>query len=250
MKRRAAFPLVAASGFAVAADEFHDSAPPKAEKFTPIDTAPAKANPTVRFHAKPKPLAPGAMTHFGPVFLDPGRMPFRRKRSCCMSGRNRVRRWFGRCGPHRGTVRQPLQANGWSSFTGSLRAESGEKYWEFRCPKQFEDRYGYNNGPRASPVIEGERVYTYGSEGKLHCFRPETGQLYWKRDLAAGFKVPQDFSGTAATPLIEGGLLIINVGAPGGPTVAAFDKTSGRMVWGKGKEWSHRLHFSVARQEL
>jgi outer membrane protein assembly factor BamB len=61
--------------------------------------------------------------------------------------------------------------------------------------------------------------------------------VYWKRDIAKEFKVPQDFFGTASTPLIEGELLIVNIGAPGGPTVGAFDKTSGKMVWGAGTEW-------------
>ena len=107
-----------------------------------------------------------------------------------------------------------------------LHPETGEKYWDFSYPTQFEDRYGYNNGPRASPVIDGDRVYTYGAEGKLHCLKLQTGQVYWKRDLSAEFKVPQDFFGTATTPLIEGELLIINVGAPRGPTVAAFHKVT------------------------
>jgi outer membrane protein assembly factor BamB len=118
-----------------------------------------------------------------------------------------------------------------------LHRETGDKFWEFAYATQFADRYGYNNGPRASPVIDGDRVYTYGAEGKLHCLKLETGQLYWKRNLAAEFKVPQDFFGTAATPLIEGDLLIINVGAPGGPTVAAFHKVSGKMLWGAGNQW-------------
>ena len=86
-------------------------------------------------------------------------------------------------------------------------------------------------------MIDGDYVYTHGAEGELHCLNLETGQLVWKRDLAREFKVPQDFFGTAATPLIEGGRLIINVGAPGGPTVAAFDKASGKMLWGAGDQW-------------
>jgi len=118
-----------------------------------------------------------------------------------------------------------------------LHRETGERYWQFAYPTDFEDRYGYNNGPRASPVIDGDRVYTYGAEGKLHCLKLETGQVYWKRDLRGEFKVPQDFFGVASTPLIEGDLLIVNVGAPGGPTVAAFDKKSGKLVWGAGDQW-------------
>ena len=49
--------------------------------------------------------------------------------------------------------------------------------------------------------------------------------------------MPQDFFGISSTPLIEGDLLIVTIGAPGGPTVAAFDKSTGRMVWGAGTEW-------------
>lgn len=118
-----------------------------------------------------------------------------------------------------------------------LHPETGALHWEFRYPTKFEDRYGYNNGPRASPVIDGERVYTYGAEGKLHCLRLGGGQVEWKRDLAADYKVPQDFFGTATTPLVEGNLLVINIGAPGGPTVVGLDKTTGKQVWGSGKEW-------------
>ena len=83
----------------------------------------------------------------------------------------------------------------------------------------------------------GERVYTVGAEGKLHCLELATGKVVWKRDLRAEYKVPQDFFGTASTPLVEGRLLIVNVGAPGGPCVVGLDKTTGREVWRAGKEW-------------
>ena len=39
-------------------------------------------------------------------------------------------------------------------------------HWQFRYATEFEDRYGYNNGPRASPVIDGDRVFTVGAEGQ------------------------------------------------------------------------------------
>ena len=118
-----------------------------------------------------------------------------------------------------------------------LHPETGANRWRFRYATAFEDRYGYNNGPRSSPVIDGERVYTMGAEGKLHCLELASGKLMWRLDLAATYKVPQEFFGTASTPLVEGQLLIVNVGAPGGPTVAAFDKATGREVWRAGTVW-------------
>jgi outer membrane protein assembly factor BamB len=118
-----------------------------------------------------------------------------------------------------------------------LHPETGMRRWTFRYATVFEDRYGYNNGPRSSPIIDGERVYTLGAEGKLHCFDLETGRLAWARDLRAEYKVPQDFFGTASTPLVQGPLLVVNVGAPGGPTVAGFDKSTGKEVWRAGTKW-------------
>jgi outer membrane protein assembly factor BamB len=118
-----------------------------------------------------------------------------------------------------------------------LHAETGATSWQFRYHTDFEDRYGYNNGPRSSPVIEAARVYSAGAQGQLHCLDLKTGRLIWKRDLAREYRVPQDFFGTASTPLIEGQLLIVNVGAPGGPSVVGFDKATGREAWRAGTEW-------------
>ena len=129
-----------------------------------------------------------------------------------------------------------------------LDAETGRAYWNFEYATNFSDRYGYNNGPRASAAIDGGRVYAYGAQGKLHCLRLEDGALLWKRDIAAEFEVPQDFFGTASTPLIEGDQLVINVGAPGGPTVAAFDKVTGRMAWRAGQKWGPSYASPVAAE--
>jgi len=118
-----------------------------------------------------------------------------------------------------------------------LHPETGARHWQFRYATAFEDRYGYNNGPRSSPVIDGERAYTLGAEGKLHCLELGSGKVVWKRDLRAEYKVPQDFFGTASSPLVEGRLLIINVGTPGGPCVVGLDKATGREAWRAGKEW-------------
>jgi len=199
----------------------------------------------VKFHAKPRPLPAGAVTHDWKSFLGPTHN--------AMSTETKLLRAWPKGGPK--LVWEMKHGTGYSSpaISGDrlvffhrvgneervecLHRETGERYWQFNYPTQFEDRYGYNNGPRASPVIDGDHVYTYGAEGKLHALKLETGQVYWKRDLSSEFKVPHDFFGVAATPLVESDLLIVNVGAPGGPSVAAFDKTTGKLVWGAGDQW-------------
>ena len=118
-----------------------------------------------------------------------------------------------------------------------LHPETGSIQWQFRYATAFEDRYGYNNGPRASPVIDGNRVFTVGAEGKLHCLDVRSGTVIWKRDLRTEYNVPQDFFGTASTPLVEGSRLIVNVGGPGGPCVVGLDAATGRESWRAGTEW-------------
>jgi len=69
---------------------------------------------------------------------------------------------------------------------------------------------------------------------KLHVPQIADRQVLLEARSFRGIQSAQDFFGTANTPLIEGDLLIINVGAPRGPTVAAFHKVTGKMVWGAG----------------
>jgi outer membrane protein assembly factor BamB len=195
-----------------------------------------------RIHSKPKPLAKDAVTHDWTSFLGPAHN--------ATSAETRLSR----------TLPPPLvwEFGKGTSYTSPavvgdrllfvhriadeeivecMHAETGARHWSFRYATDFEDRYGYNNGPRSSPVVDGERVYTVGAQGQLHCLELRSGKLVWGRNIAAEYKVPQDFFGTASTPLVEGTLLILNVGAPGGPCVVGLDKTTGREVWRAGKEW-------------
>ena len=224
---------------------FTDPAPPKTNTLSGKAAPEAKPHPDVTFHAKPKPLPDGAVTHEWTSFLGPQHTP--------ISTETKLLKDLPENGPplvwelKKGTsYTSPAVAGdrlvylhrvGDVERVECLHPETGELYWQFEYPTDFRDRYGYNNGPRASPVIDGDRVYIYGALAQLHCLNLKTGEVLWKRDIASEFKVPQDFFGISSTPLIEDGRLIINVGAPGGPTVAAFDTETGKMIWGAGTEW-------------
>ena len=128
-----------------------------------------------------------------------------------------------------------------------LKAETGEELWRFGYPTEYEDLLGYNNGPRCSPVLDGNRVYIYGAEGMLHCLTASNGELLWKLDVNKTYGVAQNFFGVGSTPIIEGDLLICMVGGspPGSPGlyesggridgngsgIVAFDKRTGKEVY-------------------
>lgn len=93
-----------------------------------------------------------------------------------------------------------------------LHAETGEPLWHFDDPTAYEDLYGYDGGPRCCPVVDDDRVYIVGAEGTLHCLRVLDGAVVWKVDTVAEFGVVQNFFGVGGTPVVEGELLIANIG--------------------------------------
>ncbi|MFK7767009.1 MAG: PQQ-binding-like beta-propeller repeat protein [Mariniblastus sp.] len=127
-----------------------------------------------------------------------------------------------------------------------LNAETGNPIWNFEYESKYRDLYGYDNGPRTSPVIDGNRIYIFGVEGMLYCLDSMTGKEIWKVNTAKRFGVIQNFFGVASTPVIFDDLLIVMIGGspeeskkappgalqlvkPNGTGVVAFDKKTGRV---------------------
>ena len=114
-------------------------------------------------------------------------------------------------------------------------AESGESLWRNAYPTTYRDDFGFDEGPRAVPVIVDGVVYTFGAQGRLHAVRLETGEGVWSVDTMRRFNVPKNFFGTGGSPLVEDGRVIANIGgrtdegeAAG---IIAFDAGTGDVLW-------------------
>jgi outer membrane protein assembly factor BamB len=119
-----------------------------------------------------------------------------------------------------------------------LDARDGRPLWKHSYPSRFEDPYGYNNGPRCTPLLTDTRCYTYGAEGKLVCTDLATGDELWTRDVLQDFNLkhpetglPNWFFGIGCTPVLEDGRLIALVGGQPDSGVVAFDPDTGRTLW-------------------
>lgn len=111
-----------------------------------------------------------------------------------------------------------------------LHAANGQKQWQFSYATAFEDDFRKGNGPRATPAIAGQRVITFGADGWLHCLKLDSGQKVWGRNLLRDYQVAANFFGVGSSPVVEGQLVLVNVGGPKAGIVA-FDLESGREVW-------------------
>ena len=116
-------------------------------------------------------------------------------------------------------------------LTEAWDARTGAPVWKHAQPTAYRDPYGYNNGPRCAPLVDGGRVYTFGAEGLLTCLEASTGKSLWQRDTAKDFEIPSAFFGVGSTPLMEGGRLLVMVGGQPDATVVAFDPATGKTLW-------------------
>ena len=223
---------------------------------TPLTAQDAKPQPydRVTFIEKPRPLAKDAITHDWTSFLGPTHN--------AISTETKLLKQWPNSGPKR--VWEMEKGTGYTSpaikgqrlvfphrvddhvLVECLHTETGEQFWQFKFPTKYSDRYGYNNGPRSSPVIHNDKVFIYDVEGRLFCLNLMTGKQIWKRDLSTEYKVRQDFFGVASTPLIEADLVIVNVGADGGPSVIAMNLETGKNVWEGGDHWAAGYSSPIA----
>ena len=110
--------------------------------------------------------------------------------------------------------------------------KTGKVLWVF----VYEEHYGEwtfvperGAGPTATPIVEGERIYTVGANGYVHCLNVTTGKVIWEKNLWNQYTIEE--MGCRPSPLIEGSLLILFTGARPGATVLALDKLTGKEIW-------------------
>jgi outer membrane protein assembly factor BamB len=127
----------------------------------------------------------------------------------------------------------------WQKTTGNrgterlhaLDEKTGKVLWTREWPADYTGLQGtYASGPRATPTVDGDRIYVLGSMGALHCLRAKTGETLWSRDYVKDFGTHVPVWGMTAAPLVVGNRLICLAGTDQGKVIA-LDKMTGVPVW-------------------
>jgi outer membrane protein assembly factor BamB len=111
-----------------------------------------------------------------------------------------------------------------------LDALTGDRKWRFPYATDYQDDFGFDEGPRSTPTVAGSRVYTLGASGMLHCLDLATGKKVWRRSVMEEYQVRKGYFGVGTSPLVEGDLVLVNVGGKKAGIVA-FHKDTGKEVW-------------------
>ena len=104
-----------------------------------------------------------------------------------------------------------------------LDAATGDERWHHTYPC----KEGDYAGPRATPTVDGDCVYTMSRAGQVFCLDAGSGQVRWKRELAGEMNVGIPTWGLAGSALVYKNAVFLNAGEKG----VALDKTSGKTLW-------------------
>ncbi len=107
--------------------------------------------------------------------------------------------------------------------------ETGAKIWSHVYDCVYAG-FGYTAGPRASVLVEDGRAFSLGAMGHVFCFAAADGSVLWSRHLHNEYQIRMPNWGIAAAPLIEGDLLILQIGGTNA-CIVGLDKRTGQERW-------------------
>jgi outer membrane protein assembly factor BamB len=122
-----------------------------------------------------------------------------------------------------------LYGEGSNEVAVAYDAATGKQIWKTPLGSKFLSDQG--NGPRSTPTVDGDMVYTLTASGRLAALNAADGKKVWQRDLRGELGAEPPQWGISTSPLVEGNLLLADVGGSGGRSLVAFDKKTGKTVW-------------------
>jgi outer membrane protein assembly factor BamB len=131
-----------------------------------------------------------------------------------------------------GRVVTLVQKDGQQSLV-AVDAKTGKSKWETPLTREYKNQQG--NGPRATPTIDGERVFAFTGEGTLVAAQLSDGKILWSHNVVSDLGGKVADYGMASSPLVVGELVIVTAGAPQG-CVVAYRASTGERAWNAGSE--------------
>jgi outer membrane protein assembly factor BamB len=109
-----------------------------------------------------------------------------------------------------------------------FESATGKELWTHAYDAPYE--LSFPAGPRCTPTVDGDFVYSLGAEGMLTCLSIADGKLLWEMDLKKSYQVSSPIWGFSSHPIVAGDLVIVKPGGEG-TTVVALDKKTGKEGW-------------------
>lgn len=111
-----------------------------------------------------------------------------------------------------------------------LDRNTGKPLWVYDYTSTYRDDFGFDDGPRATPLIHNNRVYLHSAAGLLFCLNLQTGKPIWQVDTKKEYQSRKGFFGRVCSPVITDNILILHTGGEE-HGIVGFNIDTGKQVW-------------------
>jgi hypothetical protein len=129
-----------------------------------------------------------------------------------------------------------------SGYLIALNRADGKPLWTTQIGKAGASGWGGFEGPRGTPTVDGELIFTIGQWGELVCVDAATGKEQWRKDFTTDFGGGRPEWGYSESPLIDGDKVVFTPGGSRG-AVVALNKKTGALVW-QSKDFKDPAHYA------
>lgn len=109
--------------------------------------------------------------------------------------------------------------------------ESGNLIWKKKFPSNYRDSFGFDNGPRATPLVKNGSLFLVSATGIVRAIDLDSGDLKWSVDTGNKFEADTGFFGLVCSPLLHEDKLILSIGGKKNFGIIALDQSNGDLIW-------------------
>jgi len=126
-------------------------------------------------------------------------------------------------------------SDGEHDYVVALAAADGAERWRHALGPVYRGHDGSEDGPISTPLIGTDVVVALDPRGKLVALDLASGEQRWTTDLVGelGAELPE--YGFTTSPVLEGDILILQVGGSEARNLCGFDAATGDLLWAQGE---------------
>jgi len=127
-----------------------------------------------------------------------------------------------------------LSRQGEEEVVSAFDLDTGKQLWRDGYAVDYQMNpaaVSHGKGPKSTPVIYNDKLYTLGINGILSCYETANGKLRWRKEFSKQFKATSPLYGTATSPLVVDGMVIAHVGGNDSGALTAFNADTGDVKW-------------------
>jgi alcohol dehydrogenase (cytochrome c) len=124
-----------------------------------------------------------------------------------------------------------MSTRGQDEFVWALSEKDGKEIWAVKvAPALRQNFHQSQEGPSATPTVDGDRLYVVGLAGNVACLQAADGKVLWQRSFVTDFGGSSPMWSFRESPLVDGDKVICTPGAQDAMLVA-LDKLTGKTIW-------------------